>query len=87
MVLEQNWDRKNGHFKYLGYTLQRNNGTERHIKKTVRKTISAMKQIWSIKQRKFAGDLKRRICIFDHLVSFKSIIMHEAKIWERNKKQ
>jgi len=30
------------YFKYLGYTLQKNNGTDRHIKETVRK---AMKQV------------------------------------------
>jgi len=30
------------HFKYLGYTLQRNNGTDRHIKEKVRKAISAI---------------------------------------------
>jgi len=27
------------HFKYLDYTLQRNNGTERHIKETLLKKL------------------------------------------------
>lgn len=55
------------HFKYLGYTLQRNNEADRHIKETVRRAISAMKQVWGIGQRKFTGDFKRRMWIFNHL--------------------
>lgn len=38
-----------------------------------------MKQVWSIGQRKFAGDFKRRIWMFDHLI--KSILMYGAEIW------
>lgn len=32
-------------FKYLDYVLQRNNNTDNHIKDTIRKAISAMKQV------------------------------------------
>jgi len=67
------------HFKYLGYTMQRNNGTERHIKETVKEVMCAMKQVWRIGQRKFVGDFKRRIWMFDHLV--KSILMYGTEIW------
>jgi len=49
------------HFKYLGYILQRNNGTDKHIKETVRKVVNAVKQVWGIGQRKFAGGFRRRI--------------------------
>jgi hypothetical protein len=69
-------------FKYLGYTLQRNNRPDRHIKETVKKAISAMKQVWGIGQRKFEGDFRRRIWMFNHLV--KNILMYGAEIWGWN---
>lgn len=43
-------------FKYLGYTLQRNNNMNSHMKEIVREAISAMKQVLRIGQRKFVGD-------------------------------
>jgi len=38
------------HFKYLEYTLQRNNGTDRHIKEKVRKAISAISMEYRTKK-------------------------------------
>lgn len=68
---------KMDHFKYLGYMLQRNNGTDKHIREISKKAISAMKLVWGIGQRKFLGDFKRRMWMFDH--SVKSIITYGCR--------
>lgn len=40
-------------FKYLGYTVQRNEGQERHIKERVARAATVMGQVWGIGKRRF----------------------------------
>lgn len=53
--------------KYLGYTMQKN-GAEEHIKERIRKTMIAMKMSWSIGERIFKDDYRRRMKMFEALV-------------------
>jgi len=78
MVLKWNWDRRSGslHIFRIHITKKYRN---RHIKKTVRKVTSAMKQIWNIEQRKIRRLYKKNMDVRSHLV--KSIIMYGAEIW------
>lgn len=64
--------------KYLGYVLQKNNGCEEHMKEIAKRAAVAMSQVWSIGQRKFGQNLRRRLKMFDSLV--KSILMYGAKL-------
>lgn len=41
--------------------------------------MCVMMHIWGIRQTKFAGDFRRKIWIFDHLI--KSILTYRVKIW------
>lgn len=38
-------------YKYQGYTLQRNEGQEAHIKETKRKAAVLMREVWAIGKR------------------------------------
>ena len=66
-------------FKYLGFTFQRNNGVEKHLKEQQRKAIIAMKQTWSIGQKIFTGNIEKRLWMFDYLV--RSILFYGVEIW------
>jgi len=48
-------------YNYLGYTLQRNDGQEAHVKERVRKAAAVIGQVWGIEKRKFGKDWGRRI--------------------------
>lgn len=65
--------------KYLGYTMQKNGGSEKHIEERIRRATIAMKQTWSIGERLFKEDFGRRIKMFDALVG--SIALYGAEIW------
>jgi len=67
------------YFTYLGYTFKRNNGDETHIKNICKKVTAAMIQVWGIGEKKFGGDFRRRMLMFNILV--KSIIMYAVEIW------
>lgn len=79
--------------KYLGYTMQKNGGQDRHIEERMRKAMTAIKQTWNIGERLFKEDFERRMKMFNALVG--SIAFYGAEIWrwreeekiDRNKKK
>lgn len=66
-------------FKYVGYTFQRNNNPKAHIRNLTHEAMIAMKQIWSIGERKFKNNIKIKIMMFDSIV--RSILMHGAEVF------
>lgn len=73
--------------RYLGYILQKkkekNGGTEKHIQKRRRRVIIAMKKIWSIGERIFKENYKRRMKMFDALVG--SVALYQWRYGEIKK--
>ena len=65
--------------KYLGYILQSNNGNSKHIEHLAGKANTMLGKIWSLGERKFRDDWRKRIKLFDALV--KSVISYGAEIW------
>ncbi|KYN30224.1 hypothetical protein ALC57_00314, partial [Trachymyrmex cornetzi] len=65
--------------KYLGYTLQKNGGTEKYIKERIKKATVAMKRTWSIGERIFRDNFERRTKMFNTLVD--SIALYGAEVW------
>jgi len=55
-------------YKYLGYTVQRNERQDEHIKERVAGAMSVMRLVWGIGKRRYGKDWKRRIWLFDRLV-------------------
>lgn len=53
-------------FMYLGF--KRNGGQEAHIRDRVKKAAKVMGIGWGIGKRRFGGDWKRRIWMFDKLI-------------------
>lgn len=66
-------------FQYLGYTLQRNEKHEAHIRERVKKMATIMGQVWGIGKRRFGGDWERRMWIFDKLVWI--MLSYRVEIW------
>jgi len=66
-------------FNYLGYTLQKNNGDEAHIRNIRKKAMSVLGKVWSIGERNFKDNWKKRMYLFEVLVE--SIMMYGVKIW------
>ena len=54
-------------FKYLGYMFKYNKD-EAHIQDIRKRAIAAMVQIWSIRKRKFEGDFRRRMIMFNTII-------------------
>lgn len=59
--------------------MQKNGGAEKHIKERIRRATIAMKQAWSIGERLFEDDYKRRLKMFRALVE--SVALYGAEIW------
>ena len=66
-------------FTYLGYTFQKNNGPEKHIRERCKKGIMVMRQVWGIGKRMFENDFVRRMMLFDYLV--KSVLFYGVEVW------
>lgn len=66
-------------FNYLGYMLQRNNGNEAHIKNLKKKAIMVLGKVWSIAERNFKDNWRKRMYLFEVLVE--SILMYGVEIW------
>ena len=66
-------------FPYLGYHFQCNNKPDEHIKSITAKARRAIGQIWSIGERRFGGDVERKLMLFDAIV--KSVLMYGSEIW------
>jgi len=65
--------------KYLRYILQKNGGAENHMKDRLKKATIAMKRTWSIGERIFKEDFRRRMKMFEALVE--SVALYGAEIW------
>lgn len=64
---------------YLGYKLKSNGGQEAHVRERVKKVMEVMSQVWGIGKRRFRGNWKRRMELFDWLVS--SVLGFGAEVW------
>lgn len=64
--------------KYLGYILQKNGRSEGQLREGYRKAVIAMKSTWSIGERIFKKDYKRRMKMFRALVN--SVAFYGAEI-------
>lgn len=65
--------------KYLGYEIRSNNREEEHVRKRIRKARVAMGWVWSYGERKFKGDIRWRLKLFDSIV--KGVLMYGVEIW------
>lgn len=50
---------------YLGYKFKRSEGQEGYVREKMKKAMGMMGQIWGIRKRRFGGDWKRRMELFD----------------------
>ena len=64
---------------YLGYKLQSDNGDGKHIRYITGKANAVVGKIWSLGERKFKEDRKKRMRIFDALI--KSIMCYGVEVW------
>lgn len=65
--------------KYLEYIMQKNGGAEKHVIERFKRAMIAMKKTWSIGEKIFGNDYKRREKMFDALVG--SVALYGAEIW------
>jgi len=66
-------------YKYLGYVMSRSGGEVEHIKERIRRARVAMGWVWSYGERKFKGDVRWRLKLFDSIV--KGILYYGVEIW------
>lgn len=66
--------------KYLGYIMQKNGRAEKQVMERFKRVMIAMKKTWSIGERLFKNDYRRRAKMFDALVG--SVALYGAEIWE-----
>jgi len=55
-------------YKYLGYTVQRNGKQDKHIKERIAKAMAVMGVVWGLGKRRFGGDWRRKIWLFNMLI-------------------
>ena len=65
-------------FKYLGYTFKYNKD-DAHIQDIRKRATAAMVQIWSIGERKFGGNFRRRMIMFNTMVKSICIFKNRKK--------
>lgn len=63
MDVERQKNRRSKKIKYLEYILQKN-GKQEQLKENFRKAMMAMKSTWSIEERLFKKDFRRRMKMF-----------------------
>ncbi|XP_024227618.2 uncharacterized protein LOC112213914, partial [Bombus impatiens] len=68
--------------RYLGYILQENGSDEKHIQDRKKRATIAMKETWSVGERIFKQDYKRRMKMFGALVE--SVALFGAEVWGWN---
>ena len=66
-------------YKYLGYWVSRYGGETEHVRDRIRKARVAMGWVWSYGERKFKGDVRWRLKLFDSIV--KGILLYGVEIW------
>jgi len=71
--------------RYLGYIMQKNGGAEKHVVERMRRSMIAMKQTWSIGERLFKEDYRRRMMMYNALVG--SVALYGAEIWGWKKEE
>lgn len=64
--------------RYVGYIMQKNGGSEKHIIERLRRAEIAMKNTWSIEERIFKDNHERRLKMFDALVG--SVTLYGTEI-------
>lgn len=64
--------------RYLGFIVQKNEGTEKHIKERIKKATIAMKSAWSIGERIFKEDFGKRMRSLEGLAG--SVALFGAEI-------
>ena len=65
--------------RYLGYIMQKDGGSSKHIEERIRRAKVAMKQTWSIGEKLFKENFERRLKMFKALIG--SIALYGAEIW------
>jgi len=70
-------------YKYLGYTVQRNGKQDKHIKEKIAKAMAVIGVVWGLGKRRFGGDWRRRIWLFDRLIW--TVVGFGVEIWGREK--
>ncbi|XP_024224107.2 uncharacterized protein LOC112213008 [Bombus impatiens] len=68
--------------RYLGYILQKSGSDEKHIQDRKKRVTIAMKKTWSVGERIFKQDYKRRMKMFGALIE--SVALFEAEVWGWN---
>lgn len=66
-------------YKYLGYVVTRDGGEREQVRERVRRARVAMGSIWSYRERKFKGDVRWRLKLFDSIV--KGVLYYGVEIW------
>jgi len=66
-------------YKYLGYVITRHGGDKEHVRERVRRARVAMGWVWSYGERKFKGDIRWRLKLFDSIV--KGILLYGVEMW------
>lgn len=66
-------------YRYLGCIFQRNRGKEAQVKDRVKRSAVIMGQVWGIRKRKFRGDWRRRLWLFNR--SIWTVMGYEIEVW------
>lgn len=66
-------------YKYLGYVMTKCGGEKEHVRERIRRARVAMGWIWSYGERKFKGDVKWKLKLFDSIV--KGILFYGVEVW------
>lgn len=66
-------------YKYLEYVVTRDGGEREQVRDRVRRARVAMGWIWSYGERKFKGDVRWRLKLFDSTV--KGVLYYGVEIW------
>ena len=69
--------------KYLGYIMEENGKTEKHIQERIRKAAEAMKRTWHIGEKLFKEDYERRTNMFVALVESVAEQKSGAKVMKK----
>jgi hypothetical protein len=65
LELERKENRKGNELKYLGYTFKERATDKAHIREIVRKANKLVGSVWGIGERKWGGDSRRRMMMFE----------------------
>jgi hypothetical protein len=65
LELEGKENRKGNELKYLGYTFKERATDKGHIREIVRKANKLVGSVWGIGERKWGGDSRRRMMMFE----------------------